>query len=81
MGIMKGGKNIMVYKLLMINMDGALLSSKGKLNPVTKESLEYVANKGVEVALITANNYDHAFRTGKALNAIRLSLHIKAALS
>lgn len=57
----------MVYKLLMINMDGALLSSKGKLNPVTKESLEYVANKGVEVALITSNNYDHAFRTGKAL--------------
>ncbi len=67
MGIMKGGLNIMVYKLLMINLDGALLSSKGKLHTLTRESIEYVAKKGVEVALLSSNTYDHTQRTGKAL--------------
>ena len=67
MGIMKGGLNIMVYKLLMINMDGALLSSKGKLHTSTRESIQYVANKGVEVALLSSNSYDYTQRTGKAL--------------
>lgn len=57
----------MVYKLLIINMEGALLSSKGKLHTHTRESVEYVAKKGVEVVLLTAGNYDSAFRTGKAL--------------
>jgi hydroxymethylpyrimidine pyrophosphatase-like HAD family hydrolase len=67
MGIMKGGLNIMVYKLLMINLDGALLSSKGKLHTLTRESIEYVAKKGVEVALLSSNTYDYTQRTGKAL--------------
>ena len=67
MGIMKGGLDIMVYKLLMINTDGALLSSKGKLHTLTRESIEYVAKKGVEVALLSSNSYDYTQRTGKAL--------------
>ncbi|QFK70471.1 HAD hydrolase family protein [Pradoshia sp. D12] len=75
MGIMKGGLDIMVYKLLMINMDGALLSSKGKLHTHTRESIEYVAKKGVEVALMTSENYDYTQRTGKAL---RCNPHIIA---
>ena len=64
---MKGGWNIMVYKLLMINTDGALLSSKGKLHTLTKESIEYVAKKGVEIALLSSNSYDYTHRIGKVL--------------
>ncbi len=55
----------MIYRMLAINLDGALLSSKGKAHKGTKHSLREVANKGIEIALFSTLSYGHAYKIGK----------------
>lgn len=62
----KAGMNV-VYRLLGINLDGALLNSKSKLDKNTKEALQYVTKKGVEIALFTSKSYQYAEKIGRAI--------------
>ncbi len=57
----------MIYRMLAVNLDGALLSSKGKPHKITKNSLREVANKGVEVAVFTSLSYQHALKICRQL--------------
>ena len=57
----------MVYRLLVVNIDGTLLQSNGRLNKLTKEAIEYVHRKGVHTALVTSRSYHSARKAAKAL--------------
>ena len=57
----------MIYRLLAINLDGALLSSKGRVHRLTKLALEEVKDKEVEIALYTKFSYQHALKMAKML--------------
>lgn len=57
----------MVYRLLAVNIDGTLLQSNGRLHKSTREAIEYVHQKGVNVALVTSRNYLSAKKVAKAL--------------
>ncbi|KMK75673.1 HAD family hydrolase [Alkalihalobacillus pseudalcaliphilus] len=57
----------MTYRLLAINMDGALLESDTKMSKQTKAAIEYVKNKGVKIVLITSKPYLSAHKVAKAL--------------
>ena len=57
----------MVYKLLAVNIDGALLQSNGRISKATKEAIEYVQSKGVAVVLVTSRNYLYSKKVAKAL--------------
>ncbi|WP_409304525.1 Cof-type HAD-IIB family hydrolase [Peribacillus sp. SCS-155] len=59
----------MVYRLLAVNIDGTLLQSNGRINKLTKESLEYVYQKGVRIALVTSRHYHSARKIAKAIKA------------
>lgn len=58
----------MVYRLLAINVDGALLSSKGKVHRATKDALKEVVRKGVEIVLFSSSSYQHVQRVAKQLS-------------
>ncbi|WP_226670086.1 Cof-type HAD-IIB family hydrolase [Metabacillus litoralis] len=55
------------YKLLALNVDGTLLRSNGRLQPSTKEAIEYVKGKGVYVTLVTNRHFQSAKKLAKAL--------------
>lgn len=55
------------YKLLALNVDGTLLRSNGRLQPSTKEAIEYVKDKGVYVTLVTNRHFQSAKKLAKAL--------------
>lgn len=57
----------MVYKLLAVNIDGALLQSNGRISKATKEAIEYVQSKGVAVVLVTSRNYLFSKKAAKML--------------
>lgn len=57
----------MVYKLLAINIDGALLGTNRRLSKVTKDAIQYVKDKGVYVVLVTNRNFPSAKKVAKAL--------------
>ena len=57
----------MVYKLLAVNIDGALLQSNGRISKATKEAIEYVQSKGAAVVLVTSRNYQFSKKVVKAL--------------
>lgn len=57
----------MVYKLLAVNVNGALLSSKGKVHRATKEALKEVVRKGVEVVLFSSSSSQHVQHVGRQL--------------
>ncbi|SFB95125.1 hypothetical protein SAMN05443252_101157 [Bacillus sp. OV322] len=57
----------MVYRLLAVNIDGTLLQSNGRLNKLTKEAIEYVHHKGVNVTLVTSRSFHSAKKVAKAL--------------
>ena len=57
----------MVYKLLAVNIDGALLQSNGRISKATKESIEYVQSKGAAICLVTSRNYQFSKKVAKAL--------------
>ncbi|KGA98055.1 haloacid dehalogenase [Alkalihalobacillus alcalophilus ATCC 27647 = CGMCC 1.3604] len=57
----------MTYRLLAINIDGALLQSDTKISRQTKAAIDYVKSKGVIVTLITSKPYLSALKFAKAL--------------
>ncbi|MGG3800346.1 Cof-type HAD-IIB family hydrolase [Metabacillus fastidiosus] len=56
-----------VYRLLALNIDGTLLRSNGRLQPSTKEAIQYVQKKGVAVTLVTNRHFQSARKLAKAL--------------
>lgn len=61
------GGNIMIYRLLALNIDGTLLQSNGKIHKSTKEAIEYVQQKGIYVTLVTSRSFPSAKKVAKAL--------------
>lgn len=61
------GEISMVYRLLAVNVDGTLLQSNGRLNKTTKDSIEYVHQKGVHVALVTNRSFYSAKKVAKSI--------------
>jgi Cof subfamily protein (haloacid dehalogenase superfamily) len=61
------GGNIMIYRLLALNIDGTLLQTNGKIHKTTKEAIEYVQQKGIYVTLITSRSFPSARKVAKAL--------------
>ncbi|HEY2420370.1 MAG TPA: Cof-type HAD-IIB family hydrolase [Neobacillus sp.] len=57
----------MIYRLLALNIDGTLLQSNGKLHKTTKESIEYVQQKGIYVTLVTSRSFPSARKVARAL--------------
>lgn len=57
----------MIYRLLALNIDGTLLQSNGKLHKSTKESVEYVQEKGIFVTLVTSRSFPSARKVARAL--------------
>ncbi|MBD1383366.1 Cof-type HAD-IIB family hydrolase [Metabacillus arenae] len=57
----------MIYRLLAINIDGTLLRSNGRMQPATKEAIEFVKKKDVYVTLFTNRHYQSAKKIAKAL--------------
>ncbi|PLT33769.1 HAD family hydrolase [Bacillus sp. V5-8f] len=57
----------MVYRMLAVNIDGTLLQSNGRMNKLTKDAIEYVHRKDVQVALVTSRNFYSAKKVAKAL--------------
>ncbi|MBO1512878.1 Cof-type HAD-IIB family hydrolase [Metabacillus bambusae] len=55
------------YRLLALNIDGTLLRSNGRLQPSTKEAIEYVKDKGVYVTFVTNRHFQSAKKLAKAL--------------
>ncbi|MFS0878510.1 Cof-type HAD-IIB family hydrolase [Metabacillus niabensis] len=55
------------YQLLALNIDGTLLRSNGRLQPSTKEAIEYVKNKGIYITLVTNRHFQSAKKLAKAL--------------
>jgi len=61
------GGNIMIYRLLALNIDGTLLQTNGKIHKSTKEAIEYVQQKGIYVTLVTSRSFPSARKVAKAL--------------
>lgn len=55
------------YRLLALNIDGTLLRSNGRLQPSTKEAIEFVKEKEVYVTLVTNRHFQSAKKLAKAL--------------
>jgi len=56
-----------IYRLLALNIDGTLLRSNGRLQPSTREAIDYVQKKGVYVTLVTSRHFQTAKKLAKAL--------------
>lgn len=63
----EGGTTVTHYRLLALNIDGTLLRSNGRLQPSTKEAIEYVKGKGIYVTLVTNRHFQSAKKIAKAL--------------
>jgi len=63
----EGGPTVTQYKLLALNVDGTLLRSNGRIQPSTKEAIEYVKDKGIYVTLVTNRHFQSAKKVAKAL--------------
>ncbi|MFK3938610.1 Cof-type HAD-IIB family hydrolase [Alkalihalobacillus sp. NPDC078783] len=57
----------MTYTFLAVNIDGALLRSNSKLSKSTRQSMEYLTKKGVDIALVTSRPYLSAQKIAKSL--------------
>jgi Cof subfamily protein (haloacid dehalogenase superfamily) len=57
----------MIYRMLALNIDGSVVNENGKIAKETKEAIEYVQNKGVQVTLVTSRNFASARKVAKAL--------------
>ncbi|WP_040204432.1 Cof-type HAD-IIB family hydrolase [Neobacillus jeddahensis] len=57
----------MIYRLLALNIDGTLLQTNGKIHKSTKEAIEYVQQKGIDVTLVTSRSFPSAKKVAKAL--------------
>ncbi len=63
----KEGEIILVYKMLVMNIDGTLLQDNGRMNRYTREAIEYALAKGIYVTLATSQNFLAAKRVAKSL--------------
>jgi Cof subfamily protein (haloacid dehalogenase superfamily) len=61
------GGNVMIYRLLALNIDGTLLQSNGKLHKSTKEAIDYVQQKGIYVTLVTSRSFPSARKVARDL--------------
>ena len=61
------GGNVMIYRLLALNIDGTLLQTNGKIHKSTKEAIEYVQQKGIYVTLVTSRSFPSTKKVAKAL--------------
>ncbi len=57
----------MVYRLLVLDVDGTILRSNHRLDKSVKEAIEYVKQKGVYVTLATRRHFSSAKKIAKAL--------------
>ncbi|MBM0064105.1 Cof-type HAD-IIB family hydrolase [Alkalicoccobacillus gibsonii] len=57
----------MTYTFLAVNIDGALLRSNSKLSKSTRQSMDYLTKKGVDIALVTSRPYLSAQKIAKSL--------------
>jgi Cof subfamily protein (haloacid dehalogenase superfamily) len=57
----------MIYRMLALNIDGSVVNENGKIAKETKEAIEYVQNKGVQVTLVTSRNFASARKVANAL--------------
>ncbi|MBS4193540.1 Cof-type HAD-IIB family hydrolase [Lederbergia citri] len=65
----------MVYKMLVLNIDGTLLQDNGRINKMTREAIEFAQSKDIKVILATAKNFPAAKRVAKSL---KIDNHIVA---
>jgi Cof subfamily protein (haloacid dehalogenase superfamily) len=63
----EGGTTVTHYQLLALNIDGTLLRSNGRLQPSTKEAIDYVKDKGIYVTLVTNRHFQSAKKLARAL--------------
>lgn len=57
----------MVYRLLVLDIDGTILRSNHRIDKAVKEAIEYVKRKGVYVTLATRRHFSSAKKVAKAL--------------
>ncbi|MBS4198513.1 HAD family phosphatase [Bacillus sp. FJAT-49732] len=57
----------MVYKMLVLNIDGTLLQDNGRINKMTREAIEFAQSKDIKVVLATSKNFSAAKRVAKSL--------------
>ncbi|EIT85870.1 Cof-like hydrolase [Fictibacillus macauensis ZFHKF-1] len=57
----------MVYRMLVLDIDGTLLRSNFRLDKETREAIDYVKKKGVYVTLATGRNFPSTKKVAKAL--------------
>ena len=57
----------MVYRLLVLDIDGTILRSNYRIDKAVKEAIDYVRRKGVYVTLATRRHYSSAKKVAKAL--------------
>jgi len=65
----------MVYKMLVLNIDGTLLQDNGRINKMTREAIEFAQSKDIKVILATSHNFPTAKRVAKSL---KIDNHIVA---
>ncbi|MCA1056491.1 HAD-IIB family hydrolase [Rossellomorea aquimaris] len=57
----------MIYRMLALNIDGSVVNENGKIAKETRDAIEYVQNKEVQVTLVTSRNFASARKVAKAL--------------
>ncbi|MCR2821086.1 Cof-type HAD-IIB family hydrolase [Lederbergia panacisoli] len=57
----------MVYKMLVLNIDGTLLQDNGRINKMTREAIDFAQSKDIKVILATSKNFPAAKRVAKTL--------------
>ncbi|MFK4998233.1 HAD family hydrolase [Bacillus sp. N9] len=66
---------MMIYKMLVMNIDDTLISTNGRIHKLTREAVEFALNKGVIITLATSRNFPAAKRIAKTL---KIDSHIVA---
>ncbi|GAF65732.1 putative hydrolase [Bacillus sp. TS-2] len=57
----------MIYRMLALNIDGAIIQSNSKISRQTKAAIDYVKSKGVVVTLVTSKPFLYAAKMAKIL--------------
>lgn len=63
----EGGMDVKAYKLLAVNIDGAIFGKDSKISRRTKEAINYLKYKGITVVLTTSQPFSRAQKAAKAL--------------
>lgn len=57
----------MVYKMLVMNIDGTLEQDNGKIHKHTREAVDFALQKGIHITIATSRNFPAAKRVAKIL--------------